>query len=116
LLLAAHVITADMLREALAYQKEHGGKIVHALNALGHLSIEDFVNFVGSQPGIASIDLAHYKVPPEAVKLLSREFLEKHEVFPIDKLGKGGAARKAGTRVDALKARVNCRHARRKWV
>lgn len=88
LLLADELITGNMLREALAYQKEHGGKIVHALNALGYLSIDDFVNFVGSQPGVASIDLSKYRVPPDVVTLFSREFAAEHEVFPIDKLGK----------------------------
>src|SRR5690606_9336911 len=38
--------------------------------------------------GVASLNLSNYEVPRELVALVPREFALKHEVFPIDRLGK----------------------------
>lgn len=88
LLIDAGLITEVMLDEALDYQRDNGGKVVEALVSLGHLHVDDFINFLSSQPGIASIDLANYQIPREITELFPKELAMKHEVFPIDKMGK----------------------------
>lgn len=88
LLVEEHIISPNMLREALDTQQRDGGKIVEVLIKLGYLSINDFVKFLGHQPGIASIDIAHYQIPQEIIKLVPKDIVIEHEVFPIDKLGK----------------------------
>lgn len=82
------LISEIQLKQALEAQSQHGGKLVENLIKLNCLDIRTFVNFVSRQPGIASIDLSHYQVPRDLVKLIPREFAVKHEVFPIDRLGK----------------------------
>ena len=88
LLIDTGLITKGMLKEALTYQRNNGGKVVEVLVSLGHLKIDDFINFLSRQPGIASIELAHYHIPREVTELIPRELAMKHDVFPIDKMGK----------------------------
>ena len=42
---------------------------------------------MAKQPGVASIDLENYDVSPETLQTVPRELIEKHEIFPIDKMG-----------------------------
>lgn len=88
LLVEAGLIERSQLEEALAVQAKKGGKLVQILIALGFFEPRSFVSFLARQPGIASIDLSHYEVSRELVDLVPREFALKHEVFPIDRLGK----------------------------
>lgn len=87
LLVADNIVTDNMLQEALATQKRDGGKIVEVLIKLGYLSIKDFVGFLSRQPGIASIDLAHYQIPQDLIELIDKDVVIASEVFPIDKMG-----------------------------
>lgn len=87
LLVSDNLITDNMLQEALVAQKRDGGKIVEVLIKLGYVTINDFVSFLSRQPGIASIDLAHYQIPQEIINLIDKEVVIENEVFPIDKMG-----------------------------
>ena len=87
MLVDEHVISPKMLDEALEKQKKDGGKIVEVLIQLGYLSINEFVKFLGHQPGIASIDIAHYQIPQEIIDLVPQDIDFDHEVFPIDRMG-----------------------------
>ena len=87
LMVSQNLITSEMLNEALEKQKSDGGKIVEVLIKLGHMDIDEFVNFLSRQPGVASIDLAHYQISQDIIGLLPKETVITHEVFPIDKMG-----------------------------
>ena len=87
LMVSQNLISPDMLNEALELQTSEGGKIVEVLIKQGHLTIDEFVNFLSRQPGIASIDLAHYQIAKEITSLLPVDIVVKNEVFPIDKMG-----------------------------
>ena len=88
LLVEEGVVSQSQLDEALEAQTQRGGRLVENLIKLNHLDIRTFVNFVARQPGVASIDLSHYTVPRDLINLIPREFAVKHEVFPIDRLGR----------------------------
>ncbi len=88
LLIESEIITQAQLDEALALQKSEGGKVVELLIKLGHLDHDKVADFLASQPGVPSIDLANYRVAPEVVKVVPRDFAIKNEVFPIDQMGK----------------------------
>ncbi|NIA13331.1 MAG: HDOD domain-containing protein [Nitrospiraceae bacterium] len=88
LLVEEGLITSTQLAEALEAQKQRGGKTVQILISLGALDTESFVRFLAHQPGVASIDLENYDVSPETLQTVPRELIEKHEIFPIDKMGK----------------------------
>lgn len=88
LLVQDNIISPKMLQDALDNQERNGGKIVEVLIKLGYLTINDFVDFLSRQPGVASIDLAHYQIPQAIIDLVPKETVLAHEVFPIDKMGK----------------------------
>jgi len=88
LLIDAEIITKRQLDEALAVQKKEGGKVVEILINLGILDTGKVAQFLSSQPGTPSIDIANYRVDREVLKYIPREFAVKNEVFPIDKMGK----------------------------
>ncbi len=88
LLIEAGLITEGQLAQALNKQSEEGGKIVELLIALKHLTPDQFVDFLARQPGIASIDLNQYDISKDLIELVPREFVAKHELIPIDRLGK----------------------------
>ena len=88
LLVNEGLITASQLQEALEKQRTDGGKIVENLMALEYLDTQTFVRFLSRQPGMASIDLLNYTIPAEVVRLIDREFALKHQIVPIDKMGK----------------------------
>lgn len=88
LLCDAHVITPRQLSEALQIQRARGGRLVETLIALNYMKPAAFVDFLARQPGVASIDLLNYTIPTEVIHLVPRDLAVKHEVFPVDKLGK----------------------------
>lgn len=88
LLIEEDIISRGQLREALKVQKEEGGKIVEILISLGYMDANRVSDFMSKQPGVASIELANYRVSQEIVDLVPREFAVKNGVFPVDKLGK----------------------------
>ena len=82
------LISRKQLDEALSLQADQGGKVAELLIALGHMDHSVFLRFLARQPGVASIDLLSYDIAKELVALVPKELAVKHEVFPIDKLGK----------------------------
>ncbi|HUW62351.1 MAG TPA: HDOD domain-containing protein [Candidatus Bathyarchaeia archaeon] len=88
LLIEEGLITESDLAKALDHQKKHGGKTVEILIRLGIIEAATFVKFLSKRPGIPSIDLSNYEVPQDLVALVPRELATKHEIFPIDKMGK----------------------------
>lgn len=88
MMLEAGLINPAQLEQGLSVQRAEGRKLVETLIALGHLTPGAFVEFLAKQPGIASIDLSKYEIPRELVNLIPREIAAKHQVFPLDKLGK----------------------------
>jgi len=88
MLVRAELITPGQLQEALEKQRSEGGKLVENLIGLGHLDSQAFVRFLSRQPGVASIDLLNYMIPADVIKLVERDFALKHEILPIDKMGR----------------------------
>jgi HD-like signal output (HDOD) protein len=88
LLIDEGLISEPDLARALDHQKKHGGKTVDILIGQGSIEAATFVKFMSKRPGIPSIDLRNYEVPRELVALVPKELATKHEIFPIDKMGK----------------------------
>jgi HD-like signal output (HDOD) protein len=88
LLLKEGLITPSQLQDALDKQRTDGGKIVENLIALEYLDTQTFVRFLSRQPGMASIDLLNYTIPADVIRLIDRDFAIKHQLVPIDKMGR----------------------------
>ena len=88
MLLEGGLVQRDQLEEALAEQKRTGKRIAETLIQLGHLDRKAYEGFLSGQPGVASIDLENYNIPRDLVNTIPRDLAVRHQVFPIDKLGK----------------------------
>ncbi len=76
------------LAKALLHQRQCGGKIIDILVALGALHPDAVVDFMGRQPGVPSLKLCNYSVRRDVVSQVPKELAVKHEVFPIEILGR----------------------------
>lgn len=88
LLVAEGFVEPHQVAEALRIQKQKGGKTVEILISLGFLTIGRFASFVSMHQGIPSLELSNYQINAEITSLIPRDFVVKHEIFPIDRLGK----------------------------
>jgi HD-like signal output (HDOD) protein len=87
-LVDAEIISPGQLAEALGVQKKEGGSVVVILMSFNHLTPAKVDEFLASRPGVPSIELHNYSVPREVTSFIPRDFAIKHQVFPIDKMGK----------------------------
>jgi HD-like signal output (HDOD) protein len=88
MLVSEGVLSEAQLKEALGMQERGGGKIVENLIALGYLDPKTFANFLSKQPGMASINLLNYSIPQDIIKLIPAEVALRHELLPLDKMGR----------------------------
>ncbi len=81
------VITGDQLRDALAHQAEHGGKLGEILVKLGYVDADEYMAFLADTARVGTIHLTNYSIRPEDARLLPKEFAAQHEVVPLDRFG-----------------------------
>jgi HD-like signal output (HDOD) protein len=88
LLVEEHLLSEKQLESALALQSQRGGRIVEICIAEGYFDARQFLHFLANTRTTASIDLLNYAIPREVISLVPPHFAMKHEVLPIDKMGK----------------------------
>jgi type IV pilus assembly protein PilB len=87
LLLRAKLITQDQLDAALKSQREEGGKLGEALVRIGAVAEADITETLSTQFGVPSIDLAHFEIDPNVIKIVPGEVARKYGVLPVNKTG-----------------------------
>lgn len=88
LLVRENLINITQLDDARREQKQHGGKLTTALVRLGFVKESELTEFLGKQFNLPTIDLFNFEIDPEAVKLVQKQFCQKHAVIPVSKVGK----------------------------
>ncbi len=88
LLVEAGLVKPEQIEEVLAEQRQAGGRTVQILIRKGYLRADTFVQFLAKHRRMASIDLKNYALSPDLVHLLPKDLARKHEVFPLDRLGR----------------------------
>jgi type IV pilus assembly protein PilB len=88
LLVRENLINLTQLDDARKEQKQTGGKLTSALVRLGYVKDSELTEFLGKQFNLATIDLFNFEIDPEALKLVPKQFCEKHSVMPVSKAGK----------------------------
>ena len=83
LLVEAGAITQEQLEEALAKQKEEGGRIGNVIMDLGFISRELLITVLTTQMGIDFIELRTIKVDENVLKMIPEKLVNQHKVFPI---------------------------------
>lgn len=88
LLVKENKIQMGQLELARKEQKKSGGRLSSALVRLGYMKDAELAEFLGVQYNVQTIDLLNFEVDPEALKLVSRQVCEKHNVIPVSRAGK----------------------------
>jgi type IV pilus assembly protein PilB len=87
LLTKASLITQDQLKEALKVQKETAGKLGETLIKLGFVSEVDITECLSQQFGVPSINLAHFEIDANVIKLIPADVARKYNILPVNKTG-----------------------------
>jgi len=87
MLVKSKLINEDQLKKALAQQSKSGGRLGSNLVKLGFLTEEDITSFLSKQYGVPSINLAHFEIDQNVIKLVPAEIAQKHMVIPINRKG-----------------------------
>ncbi len=87
LLIKAKLISPDQLQQALKQQKDSGIKLGESLIRLGFVSEDDITETLSSQFGVPSINLTHFEIDPNVLKLVPADVARKYNILPVNKTG-----------------------------
>src|SRR5688500_13481765 len=87
LLVKAKLISAEQLQEALKAQKEGGGRLGANLGRLAYVSEEGITEVRSQQCGGPSINLQHFEIESNVIKLVPADVARKYAILPVNKTG-----------------------------
>ena len=87
ILVRENLISPQHLREALDYQREHGGRLGFNLVKLGLISDDMITAVLSRQYGIPSVNLDLFSIDPSVLSLIPQEVAQKHSVLPLSRVG-----------------------------
>jgi type IV pilus assembly protein PilB len=87
ILVRENLISPQNLREALDYQREHGGRLGFNLVKLGLVSDDMITAVLSRQYGIPSVNLDLFNIEPAVLRLIPQEVAQKHCVLPLSRVG-----------------------------
>jgi type IV pilus assembly protein PilB len=87
ILVRENLISPQNLREALDYQREHGGRLGFNLVKLGMVSDDMITAVLSRQYGIPSVNLDLFNIDPAVLRLIPQEVAQKHSVLPLSRVG-----------------------------
>ena len=77
ILVRENLISAQHLREALDYQREHGGRLGYNLVKLGLVTDDMITAVLSRQYGIPSVNLDLFKIDEPVLRLIPQEVAQK---------------------------------------
>jgi type IV pilus assembly protein PilB len=87
LLIKAGKITQAQLNEALALQKESGGRVGTNLVKLGHLTERELVESLSQHFRVPSADLVGMEIDESVLKIIPADLARKYTILPVGKTG-----------------------------
>ena len=87
LLLRNGLITDEHLQEALAAQREQGGRLGTVLTTQGAISEADLVEFLSRHFGVPSVDLSQIDVSESVIQIIPADVARKYTILPVSKTG-----------------------------
>ena len=87
ILVRENLISPQHLREALDYQREHGGRLGFNLVKLGLISDDMITAVLSRQYGIPSVNLDLFSIDAAVLSLIPQEVAQKHSVLPLSRVG-----------------------------
>ena len=87
ILVRENLISPQHLREALDYQREHGGRLGFNLVKLGLVSDDMITAVLSRQYGIPSVNLDLFHIEETVLRLIPQEVAQKYSVLPLSRVG-----------------------------
>src|ERR1051325_3644872 len=87
ILVRENLISPQNLREALDYQRQHGGRLSFNLVKLGLVSDDMITAVLSRQYGIPTVNLDLFNIDPSVLSLIPQEVAQKHSVLPLSRVG-----------------------------
>ena len=87
ILVRENLISPQHLREALDYQREHGGRLGFNLVKLGLVSDDMITAVLSRQYGIPSVNLDLFQIDQSVLRLIPQEVALKYSVLPLSRVG-----------------------------
>src|SRR5215216_3081312 len=87
ILVRENLISPQNLREALDYQRQHGGRLGFNLVKLGLISDDMITAVLSRQYGIPSVNLDLFNIDPSVISLIPQDVAQKHSVLPLSRVG-----------------------------
>ncbi|MBD3404011.1 DUF4388 domain-containing protein [candidate division GN15 bacterium] len=78
------LVTEDQVREALAHQREHGGKIGSHLMRAGHITESGLVKALSTQFDCDGVVLTNMEIPDEVLGMVPPDVALARRVLPFD--------------------------------
>ena len=83
LLVQHHKISESQLKQALSEQKKSGRKLGQVLVGLGYIDDSELLQFLAEQLQIPFVDLKHYQVDPDTVRLLPETYARRFRAIVL---------------------------------
>ena len=87
ILVRENLISAQHLREALDYQREHGGRLGYNLVKMGLVTDDMITAVLSRQYGIPSVNLDLFQIDDSVLRLIPQEAAQKYSVIPLSRVG-----------------------------
>src|SRR5437763_6634541 len=87
ILVRENLLTPQQLREALEFQREHGGRLGFNLVKMGLVSDDMITAVLSRQYGVPSVNLELFDIDDTVIRLIPREVAEKYSVLPLSRVG-----------------------------
>ncbi|HEX8495322.1 MAG TPA: type IV-A pilus assembly ATPase PilB [Pyrinomonadaceae bacterium] len=87
ILVRENLLTPQQLREALDYQREHGGRLGFNLVKLGLVSDDTITTVLSRQYGVPSVNLELFDIDDSVIRLIPQEVAQKYFVLPLSRVG-----------------------------
>ncbi len=88
LIIKRGLLSKEQLKEGLQIQKQKGGALSDILVSNGWIKQEELMSIIGEELNIPPIDLSHFKITPEVVRLVPERIARHYSLIPISRLGK----------------------------
>src|SRR5947209_5754098 len=87
ILVRENLLTPQQLREALEFQREHGGRLGFNLVKMGLVSDDMITAVLSRQYGVPSVNLELLDIDDSVIRLIPREVADKYSVLPLSRVG-----------------------------
>ena len=87
ILVRENLLTPQQLREALDYQREHGGRLGFTLVRLGLITDDMITAVLSRQYGVPSVKLDLFDIDESVIRLIPAEVAKKYSVLPLSRVG-----------------------------